>query len=136
KISYDEAKKLAIAGESGDAAKAIADMRERSRASMAISRAKKSAGVQRCTRKTPVKEVDWGGDKEDDEPREEEAEDWGAFITNKNSMLMAMAMRDFAENPDMAKVVRKIAEGWDELATSMESEPRPKLGRAGAIDGR
>jgi hypothetical protein len=48
KFSYDESRKLAVAGESEDPAKAIEDMRVRSRQSMGKSRA-----VQRCTSRRP-----------------------------------------------------------------------------------
>jgi len=66
KLSYDEARKLAIVGESPDPGKALADKRQRSRLSMATSRAKPSPppAVQRCT---APKVVDWGDDAEEEE---------------------------------------------------------------------
>jgi hypothetical protein len=71
KLSYDEARKLATAGESGDPAKYIADMRERSRVSMARGRA-----VQRGTAsRKPKPGVPVEIEHDDDDAPEEEGDE-------------------------------------------------------------
>ena len=68
KFSYDEARKLAKAGETGDPAKAIADMRERTKASVKKSRAVlRSTASRKPKPGVPIEVHDEEPDDDDDD---------------------------------------------------------------------
>jgi hypothetical protein len=148
KFSYDEARKLAVCGESGDPAKAIADMRAGSKARVEKSRAvQRSTAVERAI-KAEGREPKPKPENNDVEVSEEVEDpalvladaldtiDWHKAVAEAYRKIFKVSSFDREAKEQIRAAIKKLIIKWRTVDSALDNKPCSKCHGTGTITSK